>query len=151
MKKGIPSSEGISFLCAHSPGMFDEIKQLCDANGIAMTIYVDDTVFCSIKKSMQRFGQSHLVLWKSMDAGVGRRYGDHSKLGWTCRFPHDGALAACLGADSQAGYGEIQLGILRSVTICLIDSILIQVRKTFLKKLEKWVVSPPALKEKSEI
>jgi hypothetical protein len=30
--------------------MFDKMKHLCDANGIAMTIYVDDTIFSSNKE-----------------------------------------------------------------------------------------------------
>lgn len=30
--------------------MFDEMKNLCDKNGISMTIYVDDTIFSSNKK-----------------------------------------------------------------------------------------------------
>ena len=42
---GASPSPILSYLV--NQAMFDEMKCLCDANGIAMTIYVDDTIFSS--------------------------------------------------------------------------------------------------------
>lgn len=42
---GASPSPILSYLV--NQAMFDEIKRICDANGILMTIYVDDTIFSS--------------------------------------------------------------------------------------------------------
>ena len=45
---GASPSPILSYLV--NQAMFDEMKHLCDENGIRMTIYVDDTIFSSEKK-----------------------------------------------------------------------------------------------------
>ena len=45
---GASPSPILSYLV--NQAMFDEMKHLCDANGISMTIYVDDTIFSSNKE-----------------------------------------------------------------------------------------------------
>lgn len=45
---GASPSPILSYLV--NQAMFDEIKHICDANGIFMTIYVDDTIFSSKKE-----------------------------------------------------------------------------------------------------
>lgn len=42
---GAPTSQLLSYLVNHQ--MFDEIQEICDRNGIFMTIYVDDITFSS--------------------------------------------------------------------------------------------------------
>lgn len=52
---GAPTSQILSYLVNHK--MFDELQQLSDANGIVMTIYVDDVTFSSEHKISHKFKQ----------------------------------------------------------------------------------------------
>ncbi len=62
---GASPSPILSYLV--NQAMFDEMKQLCDANGIAMTIYVDDTIFSSNKEINVRI--------RSKILGIVEKYG----------------------------------------------------------------------------